>query len=167
MDSISDSQDQISEIVDMLWGLVLTHGPQLVLAILTLIIGLWIINKVVSFSQSKMDKNVDKTLHKFVGSLVSFGLKGLLLISVASMVGIATTSFIAVLGAAGLAVGLALQGSLSNFAGGVLILLFKPFKVGDLIEGGGHLGVVKDIQIFNTILTTTYNRRVIIPNAVL
>lgn len=167
MDSVSDSQDQINEIVEMLWGLVLTHGPQLVLAILTLIIGLWVINKVVSFSQSKMDKNVDETLHKFVGSLVSFGLKGLLLISVASMVGIATTSFIAVLGAAGLAIGLALQGSLSNFAGGVLILLFKPFKVGDLIEGGGHLGVVKDIQIFNTILTTTDNRRVIIPNAVL
>ena len=167
MDNLSNGHDQINEILDMLWGLVLTHAPQFVLAILTLVIGLWIINKVVSFTQNKMDSKVDATLHKFVGSLISFGLKGLLLISVASMVGIATTSFIAVLGAAGLAIGLALQGSLSNFAGGALILLFKPFKVGDLIEGGGHLGVVKEIQIFNTILTTVDNRRVIIPNAVL
>jgi small conductance mechanosensitive channel len=88
----------------------------------------------------------------------------MLFIAVASMVGIQTTSFIAVLGAAGLAVGLALQGSLANFAGGVLILLFKPFKVGDVIEAQGHLGVVKQIQIFNTILTTGDNRIVIIPN---
>ena len=167
MDSLTSNQEQMSEIVDTLWGLVLTYTPQLVLALLTLIIGLWVINKTVSYVQSKMDSKVDATLHKFVGSLVSVGLKGILLISVASMVGIATTSFIAVLGAAGLAIGLALQGSLSNFAGGVLILIFKPFKVGDLIEGGGHLGVVKEIQIFNTILTTVDNRRVIIPNAVL
>ncbi len=167
MDSLTGSQEQVNEIIDALWGLVLTYTPQLVLALLTLIIGLWVINKAVSYVQSKMDSKVDATLHKFVGSLVSVGLKGLLLISVASMVGIATTSFIAVLGAAGLAIGLALQGSLSNFAGGVLILIFKPFKVGDLIEGGGHLGVVKEIQIFNTILTTVDNRRVIIPNAVL
>ena len=167
MDSLTGSQEQMNEIIDTLWSLVLTYTPQLVLAFLTLIIGLWVINKTVSYVQSKMDSKIDATLHKFVGSLVSVGLKGILLISVASMVGIATTSFIAVLGAAGLAIGLALQGSLSNFAGGVLILIFKPFKVGDLIEGGGHLGVVKEIQIFNTILTTVDNRRVIIPNAVL
>ena len=80
------------------------------------------------------------------------------------MIGIATTSFIAVLGAAGLAVGLALQGSLANFAGGVLILIFKPYVVGDLIEAQGHLGVVKEVQIFNTILLSPTNRRVIIPN---
>jgi small conductance mechanosensitive channel len=83
------------------------------------------------------------------------------------MVGIATTSFVAVLGAAGLAIGLALQGSLANFAGGVLILIFKPYTVGDLIEAQGHLGVVKEVQIFNTILLTPNNKRVIIPNGAL
>jgi len=80
------------------------------------------------------------------------------------MIGIATTSFIAVLGAAGLAIGLALQGSLSNFAGGVLIMIFKPYKVGDLIEAQGHLGEVKEVQIFNTLLTNPQNKQVIIPN---
>ena len=119
-------------------------------------------------SVNKLDLATLESLDKALDALQNHaGLKGLLLISVASMVGIATTSFVAVLGAAGLAIGLALQGSLSNFAGGVLILIFKPFKVGDLIEGGGHLGVVKEIQIFNTILTTADNRRVIIPNGVL
>lgn len=167
MEELLGSSEQASEIIQTLWTLCLTYAPKLVLALLTLIIGLWVINKVVSVTLSKMENSVDPTLHKFIGSLVSVGLKGLLLISVASMVGIATTSFIAVLGAAGLAVGLALQGSLSNFAGGVLILIFKPFKVGDFIEGGGHMGTVKEIQIFNTILSTTDNRRVIIPNGVL
>jgi small conductance mechanosensitive channel len=80
------------------------------------------------------------------------------------MVGIATTSFVAVLGAAGLAVGLALQGSLANFAGGVLVMVFKPYKVGDLIEAQGHLGVVKEVQIFNTILISPQSKRIIIPN---
>jgi small conductance mechanosensitive channel len=88
-------------------------------------------------------------------------------ISVASMVGVETTSFIAMLGAAGLAVGFALQGSLANFAGGVLLLFFKPFKVGDLIEAQGYLGIVKEIQIFVTVLTTLDNQRIIIPNGLL
>ncbi len=167
MDDLFNNPEQANEIIQTLWTLLITYAPKVVLALLTLVIGLWIINKVVSVTQSKMGGSVDPTLHKFIGSLVSVGLKGLLLISVASMIGIATTSFIAVLGAAGLAIGLALQGSLSNFAGGVLILIFKPFKVGDLIEGGGHLGSVKEIQIFNTILTTPDNRRIIIPNGVL
>ncbi len=92
---------------------------------------------------------VDTTLIPFISSLVGWILKILLFISVASMIGIATTSFIAVLGAAGLAIGLALQGSLANFVGGVLIMIFKPYKVGDLIESQGHLGVVKEVQIFN------------------
>ncbi|EGG98166.1 Small-conductance mechanosensitive channel [gamma proteobacterium IMCC2047] len=91
-------------------------------------------------------------------------LKALLLVSVASMVGIETTSFIAVLGAAGLAIGLALQGSLSNFAGGVLLLLFKPYKVGDVIETQGHIGTVNSIQIFTTVLKTPGNKTIIIPN---
>lgn len=109
-------------------------------------------------------KDTDPSLVSFLTSLVSIGLKALLLISVAEMVGIQTTSFIAILGAAGLAVGLALQGTLANFAGGVLILLFKPYKVGHLIEAQGHTGWVKEIQIFVSILTTPDNKTVIIPN---
>src|SRR5690606_22091418 len=104
------------------------------------------------------------TLNSFLRGLVSVVLKVLLLVSVASMVGIATTSFVAVIGAAGLAVGLALQGSLANFAGGVLILIFKPFKVGDAIEAQGFVGTVIEIQILHTILNTFDNRRVVIPN---
>ena len=112
-----------------------------------------------------MDKRgVDVSLRGFLLSLFSITLKVLLFISVAGMVGIETTSFIAIIGAAGLAVGLALQGTLANFAGGVLILLFKPYKVGDLIETQGTLGVVKEIQIFVSILLTPENKTVIIPN---
>jgi len=145
--------------------LVMTYAPKIVLAIFTLIIGLWIIGAVVNLSRKAMDHTkLDRTLIPFICNLLSWTLKVLLFISVASMVGIATTSFVAVLGAAGLAIGLALQGSLANFAGGVLILIFKPYKVGDLIEGQGHLGVVKEVQIFNTILLTPNNKRVIVPN---
>ncbi len=145
--------------------LVIIYAPKLVLAIVTLVIGLWIIGFVTRGVRKSMEKTkTDKTLIPFISNLLSWGLKLLLFISVASMIGIATTSFVAVLGAAGLAVGLALQGSLGNFAGGVLILIFKPYNVGDLIEAQGHLGVVKEVQIFNTILLTPSNKRVIIPN---
>lgn len=145
--------------------LIMAYAPKFVLAILTLIIGLWIIGTVVNVTRKTLDKSkTDKTLIPFITSLISWLLKVILFISVASMVGIATTSFIAVLGAAGLAIGLALQGSLGNFAGGVLILIFKPYGVGDLIEAQGHLGVVKEVQIFNTIILTPNNKRVIIPN---
>lgn len=155
----------MEQYMDTAVELFMTYVPKLVLAILTLLIGLWIIRMVVKVSRKGLEKSkADVTLIPFLSSLLSVGLKALLLISVASMIGIATTSFIAVLGAAGLAVGLALQGSLANFAGGVLILIFKPYVVGDLIEAQGHLGVVKEVQIFNTILLSPTNRRVIIPN---
>ena len=145
--------------------LVMTYAPKFVLAIVTLVVGLWVIGFVTRLTRKSMEKTkADKTLIPFITNLLSWGLKALLLISVASMIGIATTSFVAVLGAAGLAVGLALQGSLANFAGGVLILIFKPYNVGDLIEAQGHLGVVKEVQIFNTMLLTPSNKRVIIPN---
>jgi small conductance mechanosensitive channel len=111
-----------------------------------------------------MRRGLDVSLQSFLSSLISVSLKVLLLITVAGMLGIQTTSFVAVLGAAGLAVGLALQGSLANFAGGVLILVFKPFKVGDLIESAGQAGEVKEIQIFNTILLTPENKTAILPN---
>ena len=148
--------------------LLMSYGPKLLLAILTLIVGFWVIKRVVAMVEIKLENcEVDSTLRKFLVNAGSVLLKALVIISVASMVGIETTSFIAILGAAGLAVGLALQGSLANFAGGVLILLFKPFKVGDLIEAQGHLGFVKEIQIFVTIINTLDNLRVIIPNGVL
>lgn len=143
----------------------LTYGPQLILAIVVLIVGFWLIKKVVGLMDASMSKkDVEPTLKSFLLSLTGVMLKALLLISVASMVGIETTSFIAVLGAAGLAIGLALQGSLSNFAGGVLLLLFKPYKVGDFIETQGHSGTVNSIQIFTTVLKTPDNKTIIIPN---
>ena len=143
----------------------LSYAPQLLLALLTLVIG-W---KLIGVALTLLDKGLQKggtdaTLQRFLHSLGNAMLKALLLISVASMVGIETTSFIAILGAAGLAIGLALQGSLSNFAGGVLILLFKPFIAGDYIEAQGVSGSVEEIQIFTTMLCTPDNKLVIIPN---
>lgn len=164
MENINQSSDQVQELLQTAYTLCLSYGPKLVLAIVTLIIGLWVINRFIRTLNNNLTSKVDATLGQFVCSILSVILKVVLLISVASMVGIETTSFVAVLGAAGLAVGLALQGSLANFAGGVVILLFKPFKVGDLIEAQGYIGSVSEIQIFNTILKTGDNRVVIIPN---
>lgn len=144
------------------------YAPKLALAIITLLLGLWIVNTFVKFLKKTMTKReVDPSLIPFTASLANVVLKGMLFISVASMIGIQTTSFVAILGAAGLAIGLALQGSLANFAGGVLVLLFKPFKVGDVIEAQGFLGSVTGIQIFNTILHTPDNKKIIIPNGAL
>lgn len=157
--------DNINAFYEKAVELSVTYAPKLALAIVTLVIGLYLIkgiSKVIVVSMGK--SKVDKTLIPFVNNLISWGLKALLFISVASMIGVATTSFVAVLGAAGLAIGLALQGSLGNFAGGVLILLFKPYGIGDLIEAQGLIGVVKEVQIFNTILLSPDNKRVIIPN---
>jgi len=155
----------VEKIIETITGLLLSYGPKVLMAVITLIIGLWIINKVVSVLGKALEaRKTDQTLTPFLKSLIGTALKVLLLVSVASMVGIATTSFVAILGAAGLAIGLALQGSLSNFAGGVLILIFKPYKVGDLIDAQGEFGEVKEIQIFNTIIVTPDNKRVILPN---
>jgi len=164
MENMVESSDQIQELMMTAYTLALSYGPKLLLAFFTMIIGLWIIKRTVNSANKHFTMRADPTLGQFMSSISSVLLKTILIIAVASMVGIETTSFIAVLGAAGLAVGLALQGSLSNFAGGVLILVFKPFKVGDLIEAQGYIGSVKEIQIFNTILTTADNRVVIIPN---
>ena len=162
---IADLTGKGSEYAELGIEFAIEHGPTLLLAIATLVIGLWIINRVVGFMGRTMEaRKVEVTLAKFLGSLANVGLKALLLISVAGMVGIETTSFIAVLGAAGLAVGLALQGSLSNFAGGALILLFKPYRVGNVIDAQGFLGTVHEIGILNTVLKTFDNRTIIIPN---
>ncbi|WP_417612467.1 mechanosensitive ion channel family protein [Owenweeksia hongkongensis] len=146
-------------------GLVIEYGASLLLAILVLIIGLWLIKKIVKTVSRTMEKrHVDASLRPFLSSIIKALLTIMLVITVASMVGVEMTSFVAVLGAAGLAVGLALQGSLANFAGGVLILLLKPFKVGDFIEANGFSGTVREIQIFYTYITTTQNQEVVIPN---
>ncbi len=165
MSEIDNAVQQMELLTTKAYELGLEYAPKLALAIITLFIGILIIRGVSKLMFASMEKSkVDPTLIPFINSLVTWILKVLLFISVASMIGIATTSFIAVLGAAGLAIGLALQGSLANFAGGVLIMIFKPYKVGDLIESQGMLGVVKEVQIFNTILTSPDHKQVIIPN---
>jgi small conductance mechanosensitive channel len=159
------SSINVQKLSDQGMVMMMEYGPKLLLAIITLIIGLWIIKHFVKLAEKGMHKGkTDKTLQPFMKSLLSWVLKILLFLSVASMVGIETTSFIAIFSAATLAIGLALQGSLSNFAGGVLLLIFKPYKIGDLIEAQGHLGVVKHIQIFNTILLNPQNKTIIVPN---
>ncbi len=163
MEDLIGANGRASELLDQAIALVMTYAPKVVLAIITLIIGMWLINKLVGVLDAKLSQK-DPTLNKFLCGLIGAILKILLLISVASMVGIATTSFIAIIGAAGLAVGLALQGSLANFAGGVLILIFKPFKVGDVIDAQGYLGSVREISILYTIVDTFDNRRIVIPN---
>ena len=157
--------EQIKKYFDLGLSYIIEYGIQILGAIIVLIIGLWIIKKVTNSISKLMEKrNIDASLRPFLTSLLSTILKILLIVSVMSMVGIEMTSFIAILGAAGLAIGMALSGTLQNFAGGVMILIFKPFTVSDFIEAQGHMGIVKEIQIFNTILTTVDNKTIIIPN---
>ncbi len=145
--------------------LIVLYGPKLLLVIVTLIVGSWIIKNFLKIVEKGfVKKQVELSLQKFLISLLSAILKILLFISVVSMIGIRMTSFIAILGAMTFAVGMALQGSLSNFAGGVLIILFKPYKIGDFIEAQGFSGTVSDIQLFNTILKTLDNVTIMIPN---
>lgn len=145
--------------------LTVEYTPKIIIATIVLVIGFWLIKKFARISEKAMlRRDLDISLRTFLKSLIGVGLKILLLITVAGMAGIQTTSLVTVLGAAGLAVGLALQGSLSNFAGGVLVLVFKPYKVGDTIEALGQKGQVREIQIFNTILLTADNKTIILPN---
>jgi len=160
-DLVSDIN--VSEYLDPAISLVMAYAPKLLLAIITLIVGMWLINRMIGIMDKKLGAK-DPTLNKFLCGLIGAILKIMLLISVVGMIGVETTSFIAVIGAAGLAIGLALQGSLANFAGGVLILIFKPFKVGDTIEAQGYLGAVAEIQILYTVVNTFDNRRIVIPN---
>ncbi len=144
---------------------IMDYGPKLIGAIVVLIIGLWVIKIITkAIDRILVKSNVDDSLRPFMKSLFGSLLKVMLVISIMGMMGIEMTSFIAILGALGLAVGMALSGTLQNFAGGVMILVFKPFKVGDVIEAQGYTGAVKEIQIFVTILTTPDNKTIIIPN---
>ena len=145
--------------------LVIQYGSNLVFAILTLIIGLWVVKILVKGISKGLDRGeTDETLKSFLVSLASILLKVLVFITAISVLGVEMTSFIAILGAAGFAIGLALSGTLQNFAGGVMILFFKPFKAGDFIEAQGHMGTVSEIQIFVTILITPDNKTILIPN---
>lgn len=143
----------------------IAYGSKILLALVVLIIGLAVIKRLVKVLRKTMLKrDMDASLIPFLASLTGGLLKAALVISIAGILGIATTSFIAILGAAGLAIGLALQGSLANFAGGVLILILKPFKVGDFIEGAGQGGTVREIQIFYTFLTAPSGQEIMVPN---
>ena len=140
-------------------------GPKIIGAILIYIIGSWVIKKLIGVVNKGMTKQeYDESLKRFLLNLAKWALTIFLIITVISTLGVETTSFAAVIAAAGLAIGLALQGSLSNFAGGVLLIIFKPYKIGDLIEAQGVLGNVKEIEIFTTKLITPENKLAIVPN---
>jgi small conductance mechanosensitive channel len=146
-------------------GLATEYGTKIIGAIAIWIIGSWVIKKIIKAAKKVMSKqNYDESLQKFLLNLAGWILKVILIISVLGTLGVETTSFAAILAAAGLAIGMALQGSLGNFAGGVLIMIFKPFKIGDLIEAQGELGVVKEIEIFTTKLVSPTNKEIIVPN---
>ncbi|AUC21799.1 mechanosensitive ion channel protein [Polaribacter sejongensis] len=154
--------------LEYLEGLIIEYTPKVLVALAILIIGLLVIKLVVKGAKKAMSKGgIDITLQTFLSNLLGWALKILLIIVVISKLGVETTSFAAIIAAAGLAVGLALQGSLANFAGGVLIMIFKPFKLGDFIEAQGESGTVKQIEIFTTKLNTTDNKEIIIPNGTL
>lgn len=140
-------------------------GPRLVTAFVIYIIGSWIIKRIIKIAKKGMSKSgYEESLQRFLLNLISWSLKILLILVVISRLGVNVTTFAAVIAAAGLAIGLALQGSLSNFAGGVLLMIFKPYQIGDLIEAQGEIGVVKEIEIFTTKMTTPENKLAIIPN---
>ncbi|MEO9965782.1 MAG: mechanosensitive ion channel domain-containing protein [Reichenbachiella sp.] len=155
----------LEELMPQILNLIFSYGPKLVGAIIILIIGFWVVKALSGgFRRLLEAREIDASLKPFLVSLVSMLLKVILVISVLTTMGVEMTSLIAILGAAGLAVGMALSGTLQNFAGGVMILIFRPFKVGDFIDAQGYNGTVHAIQIFNTILKTPDNKTIIIPN---
>ena len=157
--------DQLIKVSQAWVPMIMEYGSRVLLAIITLGIGWWLINRLtVRLGRLLAVRSADLALQGFISSLANIALKVMLIVSVASMIGVETTSFVAAIGAAGLAIGLALQGSLANFAGGVLILLFRPFRIGDFIEAQGISGTVDTIQIFHTVLRTGDNKTVIVPN---
>ena len=153
------------ELADMALHVVIQFGLKVLSAILIYIIGAWIIRRIKKIVEKIFKKkDIDASLSGFIGSIISITLNIILIITIIGILGINTTSFAAILAAGGLAIGMALSGCLQNFASGLMILLFKPFKVGDFIDGGGHSGTVNEISINTTILLTPDNKTVIIPN---
>lgn len=158
----------VTSFLDKLWEMLILYAPKLLTGVVILYFGLKLIQQMVRWVESIMQRNnFDKDLAPFLATLTSVVFKVFLFLSVADIVGIQTTSFMAILATAGIAVGLALQGSLSNLAGGILILIFKPFKTGDLIRTQDYMGVIKEIQILNTILVTNQNYEIVIPNSLI
>ncbi len=165
MENVEEYQETLDSAIAWIGEFAVSYGLQLIGAVIALIAGLWVVNKISGGIYRMMEKReIDPSLRSFLKSFISILLKILLIISILGMVGVEMTSFIAILGAAGLAIGLALSGTLQNFAGGVLILIIKPFRVGDVIEAQGFMGTVSDIQIFNTIITSFDNVVSIVPN---
>lgn len=162
---MGDQLDQVGGWMDKLTIMVMEYAPKLALAVLVLVVGIKVINKIANLARLAMEKaGINDTITPFLSSMVGISLKVLLCFSIAGMVGIETASFVAVLAAAGFAVGFALQGSLSNFAAGIIILMFRPYKAGDWIEVSDKFGKVEEIQIFNTLIVTPGRKTLIIPN---
>lgn len=162
---LMDVHSLLASLNEFLHDILFKDVPRIIIALIVLWIGLKVVKLIVKAMRKMLEKReVEVSLQSFLLSMTDIALKVLIVIAVMGMVGIQTTSFIAVLGAAGLAVGMALQGTLQNFAGGVIILLLKPFRVGDYIESAGVQGTVKNIQIFNTIVETPDKKMVIAPN---
>jgi len=156
----------VTNLIGQLQELIVVHGIKILIALVIFIVGRWIVKAIRNFLQGMMTKKtVDPEVNSFVSSLVYVTLLIFVIIAALAQVGIQTTSLIAVLGAASLAIGLALQGSLANFAAGVLLIIFRPFKVGDYVECAGTAGAVDEMQIFTTQLKSPDNKKIIIPNA--
>lgn len=167
---VSETTDKVQSFWDgvreFYVNVVMTNVPKIILMIVLLWLGWYLVNRLTDFIKKLMIKrDTDVSLRNFLGSLINILLKVVLVMTIMSMVGVQIASFVALLGSVGLAIGMALQGTLQNFAGGVIILLLKPFKVGDFIEQGSFSGTVNNIQIFNTYLTTPDNKVIIIPNS--
>lgn len=164
--SLTDVISDPNALLENVKALAVEHGPKLVGALVTLIIGLWVVGKITAGLRKAIGKtNVDDMLANFLGGIVGMLLKVILFIAVLGMVGVETTSFAAILAAAGFAIGMALSGTLGNFAAGVMILLFRPFKNGDFIEAAGEAGVVEEISVFMTKMRTGDNKQILIPNS--
>ena len=164
----TEPADEAKTIMDHIEAFAVEWAPMVLAAVVTLIIGWWISKMLVGILRRVMNnRKVDPMLTGFLCHIAYMGLLTVVVISALGQLGVETTSFVAVIGAAGLAIGFALQGSLANFASGVMIIFFRPFKVGDFIEGGGVSGLVQEILMFATVLKTRDNKRVIVPNSAL
>lgn len=166
MEVIPTSVDDVSQLWVQVQGIATDWGIKVIAALAIFIIGRWIAKGIRRGVRRMMEKSgADPIIIGFVGSIVYIAMLAFVIVAALGQLGIQTTSFIAILGAAGLAIGLALQGSLANFAAGFLMIIFRPFKVGDFVEAAGVAGVVKDMQIFTTTMKTGDNKTIIIPNA--
>ena len=151
--------------MDKAYGYIAQYGMSLVIALLIFLIGRWVARLLARLAENAMVKSkVNETLAIFAKNIIYFALLVFVILAALNQLGIQTTSFVAIIGAAGLAVGLALQGTLSNFAAGVMLIMFQPFKVGEEVEAGGAVGIVKEIQIFSTIMHKD-NKKIIVPNS--